>query len=86
MKGSFEVTKTWIVPGEIVDRPVHLQVGVEPLESEFVSRYRNRVRWIGAIYTDLGWLPLFHGTKIFATNANTEEDIIAAIKEKLRVI
>lgn len=86
MEGSFEVTRTWTVPGEITDRPVHLQVDVEPLESEFVSRYRNRVRWIGAIYTDLGWLLLFHGTKIFATNANTEEDIIAAIKEELRAL
>lgn len=86
MEGSFEATRTWTVPGEIVDRPVHLQVNVEPLESEFVSRYRNRVRWVGGICTNLGWLPMFYGTKIFATNANTEEDIIAAIKEKLRAI
>ena len=95
MKKSFEVVKNWLLP----DLPeyseehfVKLYVDVEPLNTEFVSRYRNRVTWKAAVrvldlnFLERKWQWLFCSSKTFMTNANTEEDIVMKIKKELGVL
>lgn len=81
MQDSFEETLSWYVSGAFLPG-VKVKVKVEPLESEFVLRYRNKVTWKAACPLNGSW-EVFPDPKTFATNSNTREEILSEIKERL---